>query len=73
MPTSIILSSVIGSWPILWAIFGGAAAVVIALTTLIALATSPRHHARRTRHAAHRPEAASLPRQTASSDRHALV
>ncbi len=72
MPTSIILGSVIVSWPILWAIFGGAAAVLVALTTLVALATSPRHHARRTRHAAHRP-ATAVARERVPADRHALV
>jgi len=73
MPTPIILSSVIGSWPILWAIFGGAAAVVIALTILVALATSPRRHARHNRRAAHQPRTASLPSQRVSSEHHALV
>jgi len=72
MPTPIILSSFFSSWPILWAI-GGAAVLVVALMILIALATNPRRHARRTRHAAHPAGAASLPRQTAASDRHALV
>jgi hypothetical protein len=73
MPATIILSGVVGSWPIMCAIIGGAAALVVALTILVALATDPRHHARRTRHAAHRAGATSVPRQIASSDQHALV
>jgi Na+-driven multidrug efflux pump len=64
MPTSIILTSVLISWPILWAILGGAAALVIALTTLVALATSPRHHARRAQHTAHQPATAAVQRET---------
>jgi hypothetical protein len=73
MPTTIILSSVFSSWPIMLAIYGGAAALVAALTILVALATSPRRHARRTRRAAHEAGSTSAPRQTASSGRHALV
>ncbi|HUA40111.1 MAG TPA: hypothetical protein VMA32_00980 [Streptosporangiaceae bacterium] len=70
MPTPIILASVIASWPIMWAIFGSAAVLVIALTTLVALATNPRHHAR---HAPHRPAAPTVLHETVPADRHALV
>jgi hypothetical protein len=73
MSTPIILAGVIASWPILWLIYGSAAVVIIALTAVVALATSPRHHAGHTRHAAHRAGTASVPHETVASDRHALV
>ena len=72
MPAPIILSNVSVPWPVIWAVFGGAAAVVVVLTTLVALATSPRHHARPTRHAAGQPGSAQLS-QEATADRDALV
>ena len=73
MPAPIILSNVVVPWPIIWALFGGAAAVVVGLTTLVALAMSPRHRGRQTRHSAAQPPTAPLPSQDASADRHALV
>jgi hypothetical protein len=70
MPTTIILSGVLVSWPLLWLIYGSAAVMVLLLTALVALATSPR---RRARHAAHEAGTTSVPPETVSSDRHALV
>jgi hypothetical protein len=72
MPTAIILSSVISSWPILWAIFGGAAAAVVVLATFIGVATRPRRHGSHARHAIPEPGTAEPPSR-AASDQHALV
>jgi hypothetical protein len=70
MSVPITLSSVY--WPIIWVVLVGAAAVVVALTLLIA--TSSRHNQRRPRHAARQqPGTAPLPSQDAAPDSHALV
>ncbi|HTZ92150.1 MAG TPA: hypothetical protein VMB74_07140 [Streptosporangiaceae bacterium] len=72
MPTPIILSSVIASWPIMCAIFGGAAVAVVLLTMLVAVVTRPRHQRPRAWHAV--PPAGTAPSASrATSDQHALV
>lgn len=72
MPTPIVLSSVIASWPIMSAIFGSAAVVVVLIAMLVALATRPRHTRSSARHAVQQPSAAQSP-SPATSDQHALV
>jgi hypothetical protein len=42
MPTPIILSSIISSWPLIWAVLAGAIVAVIAISVLLALVTRPR-------------------------------
>jgi len=71
MSVPITLSSV--NWPLIWVVLVAAATVVVALTLLVAHATSQRHHGRRTRHAAGQREIAPLPSRDAAPDRHALV
>jgi NADH:ubiquinone oxidoreductase subunit 3 (subunit A) len=71
MSVPITLSGVY--WPIIWVVLVAAAAAVVALALLVAVATSPRHHGRRTRHAAGQRETAPSPSQDVASGRHALV
>jgi hypothetical protein len=69
MSVPITLSSVY--WPIIWVVLVGAAAVVVALTLLVA--ANSRHPQRRARHAAGQPGTAPVPSHDAAPDRHALV
>jgi len=69
MPAAIILSSVISSWPILWAGFAGGAVVVILISAIFAIATNGRHGASHQRHAVRPPSSAQVTR----TDQHALA
>lgn len=47
MPTTIALTSIISSWPVIWAVLASAIVAVIAITALLAVFTRPRrgtHH-----------------------------